>query len=87
MEQIGYIFEFLNYEEKVTLFAVNFLQAMQYIKGHPLFSTLEIVNISCFRPIIGVTEKNVMNGDFVWVGLKDSPDGWVNKNVFLNSKY
>lgn len=83
--QIGYIFELNGFKEKVTLFALHYLQAIQYINYHPLFKTLEILNIQTFRPIVGLTEKNVINGDYIWVGQKKSLDGWMQKNIFLNS--
>ena len=84
--QMGYIFELNGHEEKVTLFALHYLQAQQYINCHPLFSTLEILNIQTFRPIVALTEKNVMNGNFIWVGISNMAlDGWMQKHIFLNS--
>lgn len=84
--QMGYIFEMNGHDEKVTLFALHFLQAQQYINLHPKFSTLEILNVQTFRPIAGLTEKKVMNGDFVWVGICNGAlDGWMQKHIFLNS--
>ena len=86
-EQIKYIFEFEGLEKKVELFALHYNQAIQYIKGNPYLSNKIITNIQCHRCIKYFTEKNVLNGDSVWVGFDNSPDGWVNKNIFLNSKY
>lgn len=82
LEQIGYIFEFLGNDKKLTLFAVNFLQAMQYVNAHPMLNNLEILNVHCFKPISFVTEKNVLNGSFIWVGKNNSPDGWKPKNNY-----
>ncbi len=87
VEQIGYIFELAGLEKPIILFAINFLQASQYMSGHPMYCKMQIINVQCFRPIKFLTEKNVMNGDYVWVGFDNSPDGWVLKNIFLNSTY
>jgi len=75
ISQIGYTFSFEGSDNKITLFANCYPQALQYLAAHPVLFDKRIIDVICFRPIKNMTIKKVKNGTFLWVG-DESPDGW-----------